>query len=451
MIFMLSLIWSSCYAQDNTVEREIDGYINSFLYQKALDLIKSQGESKVLLQKKAICLKNLNRYTEAAEIWTALVNDSPSDKQSIIELSTCYQALSKWDKAIECYDQLIEKDSSNAYFRIQRADIYLRQDKYDDALLEYKYLVDTYKMDNMLRRVALCYDKINKPDSAKIYYTKAWTTDFFDTSSVSGLVNLNIKAGKLGFGEAIRISDIYVNKDSLNRQINLLNALSYYAADLYEEAVIRFNRCYNNGDSSLVVVRSLGLSYYSLGQNDNAYDFLQKAYKIDSTNINVLYALGVVANEKTDYDTGKKCFGMLIDKVVPADFTLYQYYRNMAIAYEGKNEFSEAVEFYKMAVAYASENQKMYLYYTIVSIYDVDLKLPKESLEYYILYKDSLQAYYENLLKTTDQDNTTRGEIAVTRNKLDALDKHISRLRKSLGLAGIANNVKISSVIEINL
>lgn len=451
LIFIKGFIGFTVCAQSQ-IESEIDSYINRYLFDKALGLIDSQEESNSLMQKKALCLKNLNKYADAITVGEEIVKKYPEDKQSVAELAICYQALSKWDKSLECYNQLINKDSTNIYFRIQRADMYMRQDKYAEALSEYSTLTEKYGMDNMLRKIAQCYDNLNMPDSARVYYNKSWSKDFFDTFSVAGLINLDIKKGKTGYDEAIRISDHYVERDSTSQQINLLNALSYYAADLYEAAAARFEKCYNRGDSSLVVQRSLGFCYYSLGQNDKAYTFLLKASKIDSVNINILYALGVVANERSDYDTGKRCFGLLIDRAVPTDFTLYQYYRNFAISYEGKEEFSEAVEFFKKAVEYANDNQKMNLYYTILSLYEIDLKQPREALTYYELYKQSLQTYYGQLLKIENPDRTDQGEINVTRNKLDALDKHINGLRKSLGLIGFAgSNVKVLSSININL
>lgn len=450
LIFIKGFACFTICAQSQ-VEKEIDAYIDSYLFEKALSLIESQEESKSLMMRKALCLKNLNRYVDAITVGEEIVKKYPDDKQSLIELAICYQASSKWSKSLECYNQLIKRDSTNIYFRIQRADMYTRQAKYTEALVEYKTLTDKYGMDNMLRKVALCYDKLNMPDSAEVYYNKSWAKDFFDTSSVGGLINLGIKKGGTGFNEAIRISDTYVNRDSTNQQINLLNALSYYAADLYEDASERFKKCYNRGDSSLVVQRSLGFCYYSLGHNDEAYTFLKKANKIDSTNINILYALGVVSNEKADYDTGKRCFGILIDRAVPADFTLYQYYRNFAISYEGKQEFTEAVDYYKKAVEYANDNQKMYLYYTIVSLYEIDLKMPKEALVYYELYKRSLQTYYKNLEKKENLDKADQLELKVTRGKLDALDKHINGLKKTLGLVELNDNVKVLSSININL
>lgn len=451
LVFILEFLYCTLNAQDK-IEKEVEFLIGNYHFSKALNLIDSQPATKILMQKKAECLKNLNNYTEAVTIWSELAEAYPDDKQPIIELALCYQYLSNWDKSIECYNSLVKTDSANTYFKIQLADAYMRSEKYTKALDGYRELFEVYNMDNMLRRIAVCYDKLNITDSAKVYYAKSWEKDFFDISSVSGLINLNIKEGKLGFGEAIRVSDIYVNKDSTNKQINLLNALSYYAADLYEEAVARFEKCYAKGDSSQVVLRSLGLSYYSLGQNDNAYNFLQKAYHADSSNINVLYALGVVANEKMDYGTGKKCFGMLIDRIVPPDFTLFQYYRNLGISYEGTKEFLAAVDSYKKAVEHANDKQKMYLYYTIVSIYDVDLKFQKESLEYYELYKESLSLYYNDLLKNTNPDKLELSEINVTRAKLDALDKHINRLRKLLGgQVNLNNTVKVSSTLKINL
>lgn len=451
LIFIFEFLYCTLNAQDK-IEKEVEYLIGNYHFSEALNLISSQPASKVLMQKKAECLKNLNNYTEAVSIWSELAKVYPNDKQPIIELALCYQYMSNWDKSIECYSSLVKNDSTNTYFKIQLADAYMMSEKYTEALDVYRELFEVYNIDNMLRRIGVCYDKLNIADSAKVYYAKSWERDFFDTSSVTGLINLNIKEGKLGFADAIRVSDTYVSKDSTNKQINLLNALSYYAADLYEEAVARFEKCYVKGDSSQIVLRSLGLSYYSLGQKDNAYNFLQKAYHTDSTNINVLYALGVVANEKMDYDTGQKCFGMLIDRVVPPDFTLFQYYRNLGIAYEGKKDFLAAVNSYKKAVEHANDKQKMYLYYTIVSIYDVDLKLQRESLEYYELYKQSLSLYYNDLLKNINPDTLQLSEINITRAKLDALDKHINRLRKSLGdQVNLNNTPKVSSTLKINL
>lgn len=432
-------------------EQDIDFLIGNYQFQKALGIIDNRPESKDLMLKKAVCLKSLHKYTEAVTVYKELSSRYPEEKQPVIELALCYQALSEWDKSTDCYSRLIETDSTNVYFKIQLAEMYVRQEKYTKALEQYKALVEVYDMQNMLRQVAVCYDRLNRTDSAATYYTKAWERDFFDTSSVTGLINLNIKKGKPGLKEAIRISDTYVNNDSTNRQINLLNALSYYAADSYKDAVLRFDRCYTKGDSSLVVLRSLGLSYYYLGQKDDAYTFLQKAYDADSTNINVMYALGVIANEKMDYDTGVKCFETLIDKVVPADFTLHQYYRNQGIAYEGKKKYLSAVDSFKKALEYANEKQKMLLYYNIVSIYEVDLKLPNESLEYYELYRGALFSYYQDLLKAENIEEADQLEINVTKAKLNALDKHISRLKKSLGLVTSQSTVKISSTLKINL
>ncbi|SHF41035.1 tetratricopeptide repeat protein [Dysgonomonas macrotermitis] len=447
IIVLAGNVLTGLYGQES--EKTVDYYVENYQFQKALDEISKYPDSKELNLKRVICYKALNRYSEAIHVLSRLETDYPDDKHIKIELARCYQALSDWDKSLLYYNILVEKDSVNIYYRIQRADLLMKQERFVDALSEYNHLINNYGVDNMLSRSALCYERLNNQDSAKVYYAKAWGRDSSDVFSVSSLINLNIKTGKQTFKDAIQLSELYVKRDSTNKQVNVLNALSYYAADAYEEAVTRFSRCYSSGDSSLVVLRSLGLSYYSLGDRDNSYYFLQKAYKKDSTNINVLYALGVTANEKQNYRLGTECFETLIERVIPADFTLYQYYRNLAIAYEGQKKYQQAVDNYRKAVEYANDNQRMYLYYTIVSIYDVDLKLPQESLEYYGLYKQSLQSYYEGLF-SKEQTKEIQQEINITKTKLDALDKHIARLKKSLGLADNKKKVIVSTV-QINL
>lgn len=444
--FSQLLLCVSLFAQEN--EMLMDKYINHFQYQEALNEIQKLPETKEILEKKLFCFKQLNDYNAAIKVSQMLTSEYPEDLAYKVDLATCYEMAGNYKKSLGCFDDLIMKDSTNIYYKLRRADLFEKQDKYSAALTEYNILMKNNESNNMLRKVANCYSRLNKVDSASVYYEKAWAKDSSDFLSVASLVSLNLKQGKPGIQKAMHLSDLYIQKDFTSNPINVLNALSYYAADEYEEAINRFEKCYNEGDSSLLVLRSLGISYYSLGQRDVAYDYLQRAYDLDTTNINVLFALGVTANDKMNYDLGGRCFQSLLDRVQPSDFTLYQYYRNLGIAKEGEKNYLSAVDAYENAVKYANENQRMHLYYTIVCIYDVDLKMPDKALDFYNLYKESLSSYYSRLLKAENRDEK---EIEITKTKLEALDKHIKRLSEQLGLASNNNGkIKVESTIELN-
>ena len=406
----------------------IDDYIASYQFDKALKYIDSQEETKELLKQKALCYKGLDNYSKAIEVLKSLAQVDKDDLKLKSEMALCYQALSNWSGSLTCYNELISLDSLNVYYKIKRAEMLFRLEDYKAALSDYKMLSDKYGLTNMIKRSAQCFENINLPDSAIVYYTEAIKADTTDVFSIASLININIKLKN--FGSAIQLSDDFVEKDSTNKQINLLNGLSYYGADFYDEAVLRFQRCYLNGDSSLVVNRSLGISYYSLGENEKAFPYLLKAYTQDTTNNRVLYCLGVVSNEMRNFNNSVIYFEKILEKTIPSDMILYLYYRGLAKGYEGLEEYKNAAMNYKEATKYGQQNQNMYLYFTLGTIYDYELGEPSLALEYYVKYQNGLKNYLEKLKQKEDKEDAF--EIKNVEASILSLNSHIGRLEKAL-------------------
>lgn len=406
----------------------IDDYIASYQFDKALKYIDSQEETKELLKQKALCYKGLDNYSKAIEVLKSLAQVDKDDLKLKSEMALCYQALSNWSGSLTCYNELISLDSLNVYYKIKRAEMLFRLEDYKAALSDYKMLSDKYGLTNMIKRSAQCFENINLPDSAIVYYTEAIKADTTDVFSIASLININIKLKN--FGAAIQLSDDFVEKDSTNKQINLLNGLSYYGADFYDEAVLRFQRCCLNGDSSLVVNRSLGISYYSLGENEKAFPYLLKAYTQDTTNNRVLYCLGVVSNEMRNFNNSVIYFQKILEKTIPSDMILYLYYRGLAKGYEGLDEYKNAAINYKEATKYGQQNQNMYLYFTLGTIYDYELGEPLLALEYYVKYQNGLKNYLEKLKQKEDKEDAF--EIKNVEASILSLNSHIGRLEKAL-------------------
>lgn len=406
----------------------IDDYIANYQFDKALKYIDSQEETKELLKQKALCYKGLDNYSKAIEVLKSLAQVDKDDLKLKSEMALCYQALSNWSGSLTCYNELISLDSLNVYYKIKRAEMLFRLEDYKAALSDYKMLSDKYGLTNMIKRSAQCFENINLPDSAIVYYTEAIKADTTDVFSIASLININIKLKN--FGSAIQLSDDFVEKDSTNKQINLLNGLSYYGADFYDEAVLRFQRCYLNGDSSLVVNRSLGISYYSLGENEKAFPYLLKAYTQDTTNNRVLYCLGVVSNEMRNFNNSVIYFEKILEKTIPSDMILYLYYRGLAKGYEGLEEYKNAAMNYKEATKYGQQNQNMYLYFTLGTIYDYELGEPSLALEYYVKYQNGLKNYLEKLKQKEDKEDAF--EIKNVEASILSLNSHIGRLEKAL-------------------
>jgi tetratricopeptide (TPR) repeat protein len=359
------------------------------------------------------------------EILQTLSAENPENIRIKSELANSYMVLGRRQAGIDCYNELIRIDSTNLYYKIQKAELLYQQGKYDKALELFYTVYAHNRSPNSLTQIAQCYEKMNEADSAIVYFKNAWEINPYDSFSAVSLVNLCIKNKRLG--EALAYSTRYLESDTTNQQMNLLNALTYYAMDDYYEAVARFRKCYEAGDTSLIVNRSLGISYYSISDNYEAEIFLDKAFSQDTTNNNVLYCLAVSSNELADHKKAIPLFHKLLDRTIPPDLTLYLYYKGLASAYDKGSHFEDAANTYIKASNYGGTNQQMTTYYTIARIYETHLDDNANALVYYRLYRTSLVEYLENMKQKGD---TEASEIAETISKIKYLDEHIKGLEK---------------------
>ncbi|MBB4037139.1 tetratricopeptide (TPR) repeat protein [Dysgonomonas hofstadii] len=424
-LILLSSITSFLYSQQ--ADSELLSYINNFQYQKALEYIDTQEPTKEIMERKAFCYKALGNYKDAIEILRELSAEHADDIRLKADLATCYANAGKLDESINCYDSLICMDSTNSYFKVQKAELLYQQGSFKKALELYQTIHSRDGLKNMIKRSAQCFEKINEPDSAIHYYSLAWETDSTDSFSAANLINLNLKKEQYGNGRLL--SDIYMQRDSTDKQINLLNALSYYMSDLYEEAIPRLLKCHAAGDTSVIVNRSLGLCYYSLKESFKAMEFLDIAYRQDTTNNNVLYCLAVSCSEMAEPERAITYFHKLLDRTIPPDLTLYLYYRNLAQAYSKTDQYQESADNYATAIQYGTDNQKMNLYYTIGDIYVKRLRNNAEALKYFRLYKVSINAYLENEKTKPEPD---KQEIKDTIEKIKHLEEYITNLEKEI-------------------
>lgn len=423
---LLYILISLCLCSQNT-QSILTDYLRNFQYQKALDYIETQDTTKELLVQKALCYKALGDYRKSLEILDPLSKEYNGDLQIMTEMAFCYEALSQRQLSIDCYDELIRLDSSNVYFKMQKGDLLYQQGKYQQSLDLFQHINKEYGMANALKRVAQCYEKLNIADSAMVYFKMAWDMNPNDDFSAANLVKLCFK-NKRNF-EAMDYSNSFLEKDTTNQQMNLLNALSYYSMDDYEEAIARFKKCYDKGDSSLVVLRSLGISYYSMNNSYDAQPLLEEAFRQDTTNNNVLYCLAVACNDMGEHKKAIPYFIKLLDRTIPPDLTLYLYYKNLASAYNKGSHYQEAVETYIRALTYAGDNQKMNLYYTIGNLFENSLNNKNKALDYFKLYRISLTDYLNNLKV---KEGTNPKEIEEIQSKIKYLDLHISELEKGI-------------------
>ena len=423
-ILILSASISSVFAQD-IQEDTLSYYLQNAQYQKAIDYIEMQSPTKDLLFQKAFCYKSLNDYLKAIAILEPLSEENPNDAPIKLQLALCYESALLYPRGIACYDELIKIDSTNTYFRMQKADLLYRHGKYPAALDVYFEIDTIYNPAYLKKSIGMCYEKINQPDSAKVYYNQAWKLEPKDSFSALSLVKIHIK--EENFTSALHDSEAFISQDSTNVQMNILNAFTYYNINDYNEAVTRFEKCREQGDSSLIVNRGLGISYYFLQNDSLALPLLQQAFSQDSTNVTVLYALASSYYNLEYFPEAIECYEKLVEHATPNRNTLYTYIKGLGMAYEKSRLFQEAYSKYMAALQYASSFQSMELYYLIANICEHEIDEPKLAIYYYEKYGELLNVYKYSLSKEEDVD---KDKVKEVEEKISALEKYIQSLKE---------------------
>ncbi|MDR0798316.1 MAG: tetratricopeptide repeat protein [Dysgonamonadaceae bacterium] len=425
IIFLFGAI--SMRAQDSIAT----DYLRKAQYQQAVEYMDAQAPTRDLLYQKALCYKWLNNYSKALEILETAQEDYPGDIPIQLELAQCYEANLQYLKSIRCYEKLMASDSTNLYFRVRKADLLYRAEKYTTALENYRQIDPAaYNPAYLEKSIALCYEKLNKPDSAQIHYQAAWEADAHDVFSILSLVKLCIQ--QTDYEQALQYSENFLARDTTNTQMNALNAFTYYNLGEYEEAIRRFEKCRAAGDSSLLVNRSLGISYFFLQNDPAAYPYLQQVNERDSTNTTVLYALASVQYNLQRYPESILLYQKLIGHELPNPNTLCTYYTGLAKACEKDSLYADADQNYKVAIRYALSNmQKMELYFNLSTLLDFQLKDYTQAVFYYTQYQATLLNYLDALQEKPDIDSK---EIKSIELKINELNKYIRKLKADHGV-----------------
>ena len=425
-VFTTLFLFGTMAAQAQEQDTLLTDYLQKAQYQQAIEYIDLQEPTRDSEYQKALCYKWLSNHSKAIEILESLQEIYPDDIPVQLELAQCYETNLQYPQSISCYEKLIEEAPANTYFQVRKADLLYRAEKYARALEDYLQIdPETYNPVYLKKSIALCYDKLNQPDSAKVHYLAAWEIDAHDIFSALSLVKLCIQ--QKDYTQALLYSEAFLSADTTNAQMNVLNALAYYNLDAYEDAIPRLEKCHSSGDSSLVVNRSLGISYFFLQNDTAAYPYLKRAYERDTTSMTVLYAFAQVSYNLEHYPEAIRAYQMLIKWELPNRNSLCTYYTGLAQACEKDSLYQEAAGQYMSAIQYASTNiQKMKLLFNLSTLLEFNLKNYKTAISYYSQYQTSLMNYQ---IALEEEQDPNPEEIKEVELKINELEKHIRKLK----------------------
>lgn len=373
-----SILLISHFTVSQNQTDSVDYYIDTYNYQKALELLNKSNSTNILF-KKGTVLKNLNQYQEAIGCYNQLLDAHPNDPKIMVELAMCYESIINYKVAQSLFLKTLVLQPENLFLIQKLANSYFQNDDFYKAVEYYHRAEMKGETYFIAKQIARCYERMDSIDLSITYYTKALDFNPTDAQSTLRLANIFRKLGEVFNG--LHLTEQYLKSDSTNTRVLAINALFHYLDTNYPEAVKKFERCLELNDTSNFVSKNLGYSYFKNKNFENAKTYLEMAFKRDSTNAELCYMTGMACSYSVYKKQGVEYLTKSIDLLTPSPLLLSRIYTELGKANTGYYKYNEALNAYLKA--YELNTTDTLLVFTIASHYDTCIKNQRKALEYY--------------------------------------------------------------------
>jgi len=376
-LFIGLLLFCSCMAiaQNNALQSALKNYD----YDTAIKLLSKEKETPEIAVLKARCYKNIARYPEAILLLERIVKQDNSNLSTVIELAENYQLTGNFSKAKIYYLMALQSAPTNRFVRLSYLNVIYRLKDWNQTITLAHTILQNDTLSTLFPILGDCYAQLSKQDSAICYYQKAVTFNPGDFNSVANLSGLYLHNDD--YPALIRCTNRFIVNDSSNQVINRLNGIGYCMNKNYDPAIYRLNKLFLEGDSSFLTNYYLGASYFATTDYINAYNHLSCAFRKDSSNINLYFYLGKSAIFSGHQRKGIQVLNNGLNKMIPNDSILFNYYYNISQAYNRLSNSAEEIKYLK--ICYKCNPEYKIALYNIGEIYENALKNPVEALNYY--------------------------------------------------------------------
>lgn len=345
----------------------------------------------------------------------------PNNTQIIKTIGKCQQAKGAIKKAIVAYEQCLSMDTRNHYPRIQIANILEEQGEYNKALQQYLFLLKKDTSNYYFnKKVARCYRKMDSIDMAIHHYTIALRENPDDLLSASTVINLLL--GKREFNKAAEIADAVLLIDSTDVRIIKQKAYINYIIDNYIQSTIWFKKAIEYKDTSKFTWKYLGLSYYKDSYYDSAVTALTKAYLIDTSDVEVVYFIGVAYGSLLEEEKGLEFLNKAKELIIPTKKILINVYSKLGELHNAVGQYNNALVDYLTPHSFYPDDPVLLFYIAIQ--YD------------YMLKYDKALKYYERFLNSTSDTFETEIPDGMTISYNEYARKRVSFIKEELFFRG---------------
>lgn len=312
----------------------------------------------------------------------------------------------------------------------------------------YRALTIDSESSEIMSEIANLYFKINNPERAIEYYEQALESDPFNLTIKFNLALVYKHVGNVQKAIDL-IESVYIKSRQIDYLIELLHSL--YLEGRYEEVIDMFNKSDFVQAESDSLFYYVGLSYMSLGKNDDAQSYFKTVLKYNPLNLDAKYFLAEILFDKKSYEEAESLLlGILENKICAKSYYLLGqinfsanrlekainyfsiasniefknplYFYELGTVYSLKGFFKEAEENYQKAIKLSPNN--LHYNYTLAYLYHQmgEVAKAKQKISYVLsINPHHLDALVLQALISAEEDDV------LTANKiLDEVLKDVS-------------------------
>lgn len=385
--------------------KHIQEAMNSYDYEKAIQLIEKEKPTTELLFQKGKALQALSYNIEALETFRQIIATDTLNQRAFIEVAECCKQMGKYQDALKYYQKAIDINPHNKYVRIQYISLLCNLQQYEEAFGESSVLAETDSSAVVLHLQAQSLEgRTGYIDAALGCYhviQDKYPNDYLAAAKLGKIYN-----SMQAYEYAIEATEKYRETDTTNIVVNRQNAQAHCLSQDYPTAINRYKYLVSQRDSSFHTYYYLGVSYYATEQFYEAHDMLEIARKYDPDNINLLYYLGRACAKTSWKKQGIEYLERAIELSLPTDSAMAYLYRGLRDCCRMGGERKKALQALKEQYKYDKNNHKL--------LYDIamDYRSMKDD-ENTIRYLESFLKTRPKNTKETPKTINEKGEIEV--------------------------------------
>lgn len=316
---------------------------------KICDFLKNLGQQSPAIDTRfGIIFSSLSEHDKA--LYHLKLAEAGGEKSisSGLLIAECYEALGKIDSASAKYEEVIYTDRTNLFPVISFSKMLITNRLYSDAVKWCQLLVDSVP-DNFVFRKNLggCFLQMSMDMEALYHLNEAWRLNNNDISLLPAMTTGWLRAKIPESGLPVLREATALHSD--NPVVHKCSGNLYFASESYDSAAIAYKKAYDYGDTSLHIIRQLGLCYYAGNKFTEAVPFLLKSYESDTLDFEAVQYLALSLSNSSRQKESINYFRKSINILLPDSALLGSLHAEIGRASGDINNYSVAINSYKEA------------------------------------------------------------------------------------------------------